>query len=428
MNWKRVGEIARWEYVQKARTKGFIAGLVVTPLLLIAMMSLPGLLALQDPDSTQIVGIVDKTGDFFEPLKRRIENTHKLDDGSPAFLLVDYTKGVPLDSALARADRDALNDTAKVEGIFVLAADADKADTLHVQYRSTNPSNLRVVERFETAIERTAVERRLATAGIDTTVFNSIQRPVDMSTVKVTESGSDASSGFGGTYIASYIGLLLLAIMVMSTGQQLVRGLVEEKSNRIIELLVSTISSSELMWGKLIGLSALGVTMIVAWVGIGALGAMYISSRVGGIDLSIDVMSILPLITLYVILGYCFYSALFIAVGSMASTEQGAQTATAWLSMFLLAIPLSLAFAVMLNPEAGYVRVLSFIPLITSSMMMVRIVTKMPPVWEIVATLSVLAASTAVVAWAAAKIFRTAILLYGKKLSFREVMRWLREA
>lgn len=426
MNWKRVGEIARWEYIQKVRTKGFLASMAITPLLLIGIMVLQGVLLTKNPDSTRLVGVIDQTGRLFEPLKQRIEGDHQLENHQPIYSLVNYlTSGTSIDSALAAADHAALSDETNVEGTFVLA---DSAGRVHIVYRSPNPSNERIVEMFESEIERIVTEERLTSAGIDTALYNRILTPVEVSRLKVTENGTGESSGMGETFIVAYIGLLLLAMMILTTGQQLVRSLVEEKSNRIIELLVSSMTPVEMIWGKLIGLTGLGFTLIAGWIALGSVVATYFSARMGGISLSIDITGILPLILPYVFLGYFFYSSIFIGIGSLASTEQGAQTATGWLSIFLLAIPLSLAVAVMQEPDAGFVRVLSYIPLFTPSIMMMRIVTKMPETWEIIATLGLLSLSTAGVAWLAGKIFRTAILLHGKRPSVREIGRWLKQA
>jgi len=426
MNWKRVGETARWEYFQKVRTKGFIASVALTPLLIIGLMVIQGVLLTKEPDSTKLIGIIDRTGHLFEPLKQRVEKEHTLDSGQPAYSLVNYLPaGTSIDSATATADHDALKDATNLEGTFVLT---DSAGVVRVVYRSPNPSNERLVGTFENEIERVVTEQRLVEAGIDTTLYNRIQSPVDVSRLKITENGAGESSGMGETFIVAYIGLLLLSMMILTTGQQLVRSLVEEKSNRIIELLVSSMTPVEMIWGKLIGLTGLGITLIAGWIALGSVVATYFSAKMGGFSLSIDVMGLLPLILPYIILGYFFYSSLFISVGSLASTEQGAQTATAWLSIFLLAIPLSLAVAVMQDPDAGFVRVLSFIPFFTPSIMMMRIVTKMPETWEIITALAVLFVATAGVAWCAGKIFRTAILLHGKRPSVREIGRWLKQA
>jgi ABC-2 type transport system permease protein len=355
------------------------------------------------------------TGNLTGLLKQRIESHDTLDNGQPAYLISNYiTAGTPADSAIARADRDAL--TEKIDGVAVIR---DSAGTISLTYRSPNPSNFRLVGALEQNVERIVTEQRLADAGVDTTVFARVTQPIQSSTVKLSETGAGKSVGVAETFFTAYVGIILLMILILTTGQSLMRSLVEEKSNRIMEILVSSGTPQELMWGKLLGLSSLGVTQAASWLVIGLLAAAYKQ-----FDVNLEILAFLPYVLLYMLLGYVFYSAIFIGVGSLITTEQEAQMMTSYLTM-LLVMPMAFAFAVMQNPDATYVKVLSYIPLITPSMMMLRVVTKMPPLWEIAATILVMVASIFIVIWISGKIFRTAILMYGKRPTLAEVVKWL---
>lgn len=419
MNWSRVAAVARWEYGQKVRAKSFIISLVLTPVIIVVFSVLPGLLASRGPDSVTTVAVVDSTGSLFNELKRGIESSIRLPDGGPAYVLVDYMAGAAsFDSAVARADRDALAETN--EGTLVLSG----TDVPRVTYRSPNPSNLMALTKFERAIERINTHRRLAAAGIDTALFNSISQDIDINTVKVTRSGGEAS-GFMQTFFTAYAGCILLMFLVLSTGQSLVRSLVEEKSNRIMELLIGSCTPYELMWGKLIGLSGLGITQMLAWVVL-ALGAFTVASLPSSVSSTlVSVYAVVPHILTYMVLGYVFYSALFVGVGSLVTTEQEAQIANSYL-VLLLVFPMAFSMVVIQNPDAGYIRALSYVPFLTPSMMMIRTVAKAPPTWEILATMGMMVLSTVGVVWAAGKVFRTAILLYGKRPSLGEIVRWFR--
>jgi ABC-2 type transport system permease protein len=416
MNWNRILTIARWEYMQKIRSKAFILSLVLTPALIIGFGVLPTILAGSEPDETKVIGIVDQTGELASHLKQRIESSDKLASGESAWLISNYpVAGGPIDSAIARADRDALAE--RIEGVAIIR---DSAGTTTMQYRSPNPSNFRVIELVDKNVERIVTERRLAEAGVDTSIFTRVTQPVKSSTVKISDAGKDQSVDFGETFFAAYIGIILLMVLILTTGQSLMRSLVEEKSNRIMEILVSSSVPQELMWGKLLGLSALGVTQAASWL---VIGLVVVSAR--SIEINLDILAFLPYVLIYMLLGYLFYASIFIGVGSLVTTEQEAQVMTSYLTM-LLVMPIAFAIAVMQNPNATYVKVLSYIPLLTPTMMMLRVVTKMPPLWEIAVTIGLMVISTAAVAWLAGKIFRTAILLYGKRPTIAEVLRWLR--
>lgn len=422
MNWNRITTIARWEYFQKVRSKGFILSLILTPILMVGFGVLPSMLADQGPDETKTVGVIDRTGTFFPLLKNRLETTELLPGGEPAYVLANYAPaGRPIDSAYAAADRDAVAEI--TEGTIVIE---DSAGTPKASFRSPNPSNIRLLSRFENAIEQINIQRHLKEIGVDTAVYDNLTQDIDLATVKVSNKGEEKSGGFLATFLAAYAGSFLLMFLILTTGQSLVRSLVEEKSNRIMELLVGMSTPQELMWGKLLGLTGLGVTQLFAWAVLG-LGAVTLMADPGGMSTWLkDVYAVLPYMVIYMVLGYLFYSAIFIGVGSLVTTEQEAQVATSYLVMLLL-VPTVFAIAVVQNPDASYVRILSYIPLFTPSMMMIRIVTKMPPLWEVFATTGVLLLSTVVVIWAAGRIFRTAILMYGKRPSLGEIVRWLKD-
>jgi ABC-2 type transport system permease protein len=421
MNWKRVRSIAWWEYFRKVREKGFIASVVITPILMVGFSVLPTLLLMQDSDKTEVVGVVDQTGTIFPALKKSVEEGRKLTDGQPRYILVNYlARDETFEVALHRADSDALAE--KVIGTFDIAEASGK---ITAKYRSPNPNNIQIVERFTKVIEQVVTQNRLLRDGIDTAAYNRARANVSIDLVKVKQAGKTESSEFMTSFFTAIGGTLLLMFLIMTTGQSLVRSLVEEKSNRVMDLLVSSTTPMEMMWGKLVGLSGLGVTQILAWAFIAIGISSIIAVPAGAFDSMKGLYSAVPIVMGYIIVGYIFYSAIFIGVGSLVTTEQEAQLATSYLIM-LLVVPLIFAMSVMQNPDSALVHYLSFIPFMTPSMMMIRIVTKMPSPTEIAATFATLIASTLFMVWAASRIFRTAILLYGKRPSFGEIVRWVR--
>jgi ABC-2 type transport system permease protein len=422
MNWKRVFQIARWEYLQKVRSKSFVVGLLLTPLIIVVSVLAPGALAEEESEETEMLGLVDESGSLYAPLKSYLDAHEKLENGQPAFVLGNYTaNGTPRTEAIKRADSAMLAGT--LEGAIVID---DSAGVITASYRSENPGNFRIVGAVERALEQIVRSQRLAEAGIDTALYARVSPDIEIATLKVTEQGEEGSVGFGEMFFTSYFLSFLLMILVLTSGGTLVRSLIEEKSNRIMEILVSSAKPQELMWGKLFGLSGLGLTQLIAWVLLGLLAVTYFAGA--GVVTQIGrILEILPLLLVYLLLGYLFYSAIFIGMGSLVTTEQEAQVMTSYL-VFLLMTPTIIAIGVISNPDASWLRVLSYIPTFTPSLMMLRIVTKMPPATEIIGTLALMVVSTVALTWACSKIFRTAILLYGKRPSMREVLRWLREA
>jgi ABC-2 type transport system permease protein len=247
-----------------------------------------------------------------------------------------------------------------------------------------------------------------------------LETPIDLKAVKVTKTGEIEKGDPLQLFFTSFAFLMLMFFLIITTGQMLVRSTIEEKTNRIVEVLVSSAPSTDLMVGKIIGLSGLGLTQVLVWTAIGLFIAM--SAHV----VTITVWQLLLFIS-YFILGYLFFAALFVAIGSVLTTEQEAQQWMQYLSM-VFAIPLVFAISGIENPNAVVLRVLEFIPLFTPMIMALRIPLNAMPVWEIVGTIFVLSVSVIATMWAAGKVFRVGILIYGKKPSFDEIIRWLRSA
>ena len=211
----------------------------------------------------------------------------------------------------------------------------------------------------------------------------------------------------------------MITFMVLTSGQLLVRSLLEEKSNRVIEVLLSSSSTRDLMTGKIIGLSGLGILQMLVYALIGLAAALKMNANVVE-------PGYLLLTLLYAILGYLFYSAVLVAAGSPVTTEQEAQQITSYISLLLVA-PMGMMIVVMQNPHSLWVRIMSYIPPFTPSLMVIRLAIQAPSTAEIISTILLLVLSTIGMMWAAGKIFRTAILSYGKRPTMGELLQWIKE-
>ena len=426
MNWGRLFEIARWEFLQKVRSKGFVISLVLLPVMILGFSFLPSILMTQDSDESKQIGLIDQTGEWGTTVTAAFEQHRELDDGSPAWIVRQYALAPSVDSSLAQAVSDTRNEI--TEGYLEIGGTASNPEFV---WRSSNLADIMTMEAVENTLQDVVTKQRLEASGLDSGEFAMLTANVPLKVRKLpgereSEDDADAEAEFLIRFFSSLVGILLFMILIMTTGQSLVRGLVEEKSNRIMDILVGSSTSNELMWGKLLGMSALGLTQVLAWgllVGVGALffaSSITIPGEVAG-----DLLRGIPFVLLYLTLGYLLYAAIFIGAGSLVTTEQEAQYVTQYLTMLLVA-PVAFGFVVMQDPNAGYVEALSYVPLLTPTLMMLRVVTQMPSAMTLITTTVILIVSTIVVIWAAARIFRTAILLQGKRPSVREIMRWLK--
>jgi ABC-2 type transport system permease protein len=234
--------------------------------------------------------------------------------------------------------------------------------------------------------------------------------------VKLSKTGEKEEAGFETVFLSAYVFLMMLFMLIMISGQMLVRSILEEKSNRIVEVLVSSCSSTELMVGKVLGLSGLGFTQIGFWTLIG----VAVTLQFG---INIVTAGIAGLLIVYFVLGYLFYAAVFIGAGSPLTTEQEAQQVTSYL-VILLIIPLALALPAMKDPGAMWLKILSFVPMLTPTMMALRIPIQMPSTGEIIGTIVLMVVSIYAAMVAAGRIFRIAILSTGKSPKIAEIIRW----
>lgn len=407
-------DVAKWEFMEKVKSKAFIISLVLMPIIMVIFGFLPGLLVSKPDDKTIVVGVIDEAGGIVQPLAARLDEKYKLPDGRPNYLLRALKEDLSPEEQKSRAVE--LITEKKIEGYFYIPPTI--YDSGRVEYRAENVGNIRIAERFSRTIEEVIVEHRLKGQGLDPAQIRKLMASVDVKSIKVSATGVEKESGFLETFFSAYIVIMMLMFLVLTSGQLLIRSVVEEKSNRVIEVLLSSCSARDLMVGKILGLSGLGILQIMVWGMIG-LGIALKSGT------NIFVFENLILSAVYLLLGYLLYSAIFVAAGSPVTTEQEAQQITSYVSLILV-FPIVLAVPAMQNPDSTMIRILSFVPLLTPAFMVLRIPIQMPALWEIITTIGLLIVSSIFMMWAAGKIFRVAILVYGKRPTIPELIRWVR--
>jgi len=412
---KKIITIAKWEFLEKVKTKAFIISLVITPLIIVAFSILPTLLSNKEELRTKAIGIVDPSGEYFKELTNELES-YKIDDNQPNYVIVNLSgKGESIEELKSAADKEVLDHI--VEGYILI--EYGNTDSMSMQFRSENFGSFRDLRRFEEKINKIRVDHELMKEGIDPEVAGIFQNNVEIEQIKIEKSGKEGKQDFLVVFFSAFIFILLLMMMVIYSGQMLVRSLIEEKSNRLIEILISSCTPEELLSGKILGLSALGLTQIAIW-------SLIALSLVGGAIIPAAAFeNILPMLV-YFILGFIFYTTIFVGIGSIVTTEQEAQQMTTYVSLVLI-MPIVIAISAIQNPDTVIVRVLSYIPLTIPSIMLLRF--KVAPVSaaDIVITLSILILSTLITLKLAAKIFRIGILSYGKRPSIKELIRWIKE-
>jgi ABC-2 type transport system permease protein len=402
--------VAKWEYMEKIKSKIFLVSLFLTPAIMIGFGTLPTLLATRPDTDVKVIGIIDQSGEMAKPLSKYLDRKYKLPNKQPNYVLRVIDEP---DTLTAKKIADSLVIHQAIEGYLTIGKTymTDGAQ----EYRSENTGSIKLIERLNKAVHDVITQKRLVVRGLDTATINDLTKGVELRAIKISKTGEEEEGGFEKVFIPAYIFMMVMFFVVISSGQLLVRSMMEEKSNRIVEVLVSSCSTTDLMAGKILGLSGLGLTQLLIWGFIGVTFAL-------GFLANVMTLTMALLLFIYFILGYLFYAALFVALGAPVSTEQEAQQFTSYLVMLLI-VPIVLIIPVMESPNSPMVKIMSYIPVFTPTMMALRIAGQMPGIFDIISTMVVLALSAAGAMWAAGKIFRVTILVVGKRPSFGELLR-----
>lgn len=412
---KKTLAIAKWEYLEKVKTKAFIISIIITPAIIILFSIVPTLLVNKEDSTTKFIGFLDKSEIYYNDLSSEISN-FSFNDDQPLYVLLNLNKKDVTEEVL-KSELDEQTLKGKYDS-FIFVKDGG-TDSMIVEFRSKGMANFRDVGRFSKAFETVRLNQKIQQEEIDPELVEFIKSGIQINQIKIEEGGKEGKASFESVFFSSLIFILLLMMMVIYSGQMLVRSLLEEKSNRIIEILASSCNSNQLLAGKVLGLSALGLTQILIWMMIGI-------TLAGSAIIPLDAFqNILPMMV-YFILGFIFFTTLFVGIGSIVSTEQEAQQITSYLSIIMV-IPVVIVFPAMQNPDSTLIKVLSYIPFTTPSVMLLRLNVAPVPAWEIALTLGILVFSTLITIKFSAKIFRIGILAYGKMPNMKELKSWLRE-
>jgi ABC-2 type transport system permease protein len=410
----RVLVVARREYLERVRSKAFIIATVLGPILLTGITIVPALLAGRAGEPLR-VAVLDDSGNLARPVEEALSRHGG--EGARRFVVQPPGEG-PREERERRL-KEAVR-AQKLDGYLHLPADVlERGSAVYYGRNVSNAVDLRILE---STVSDTLVGRRLAGAGLDTVRIRALTRKVDLTTIRVTAAGEREDRG--ATMIFAVVLLMILYTTVLMWGQAVMTGVIEEKASRVIEVIASSVSSVKLLAGKLLGVGAAGLTQFLVW------SASILFSSLGAATFfpQQDLPDVTPLIlvsfVVFFLLGYALYSSLFAAVGACVNTTQEAQSLA-----FPVFMPLVLAVTffplVLQSPDGRLATVLSLVPLFTPLLMFLRITVLPPPAWQIVLGALLTAATVAAVLYVAARIYRVGILMYGKRPTFPEILKWV---
>ena len=410
---KKALKIAKWEFLEKIKKKSFIIYMVFFPIVVIGMGIIPSMLTDSSNGVPMPIGILDETGKYSYDLMNALSK-YSLPGGQPAYIVLLMNRSLEkFDKQKSAADEKVFNN--RVDGYLVIT---EKNEKLNFQFRSAILIQPKDIQNIEEAINSVLISNKLISRGIDPEFTRNLFSDIKIDLVKIGN-GEEGKPDLLEIFFSSYIFIMLLVLMIIFSGGMLVRSIVEEKSNRIMEILLSSCKADDLLTGKIIGLSWLGLFQLLVWFIVGGL-------LLGTNLIDFDLFKNVYLQITYFLLGYMLYTAIFVGIGSIVNTEQEAQQYTSYISI-LLVVPIIISIQVIQQPNSLIAKILSYFPLTTAPIMLLRTNVYSPPLWEIILTILILLIAVYTVIIISSKIFRIGILSYGKRPSFKELREWMKE-
>lgn len=411
-----VWAVIRREYLQRVRSKWFIMVTLLAPVIMIAMMVIPVVIAARSDQADRDLLIVDGSRVLYERLAADFEASGYTVAEEP------WTVDVVTDLRQQAADGEI--------GGFLVLDELTLETGEAVLYTNDRPSLIRRMT-LRSAIANAALEYRLEQRGLDA---GAMLAGGELTVEMLVDEGSGTEDP---QFFVAYLGTMFLYMVILIYAVSVMRATLEEKTSRIVEVIVSSMEPWHLMLGKILGVGAVSLTQIGVWLSMGALAVgfgvpMLIAARpeLATIETVVQVLPGLGLLLLFVgffLFGFFMYSGLYAAVGAMCSTDEEAQQAQFPVMMFLI-VPILFVMQAIQEPLTPLITGLSLFPLFTPVLMWARVAGGGVPGWQIGVSFVLMGVTVLAVAWLAGRIYKVGILMTGKKPSLPELWRWVREA
>jgi ABC-2 type transport system permease protein len=413
--WNNVWAVIRREYIQRVRSKAFVISTIAAPLFMAGVFLVPMFFASRGDDRERRIAVVDETGVLGDRLVPRLEGSRWTVTATPA-----GTDTAELRRRVASGEI----------GGFVILDERTLATGEATLYAEEEPS---AVDRLtlRTSVSRAALEEGLARSGIDADAM------LDGGELRVEVLSDEATSAREPDFWVAYIGAFFLYMVILMYAVAVMRATLEEKTSRIVEVIVSSMKPWHLMLGKILGVGAVSLTQLSIWLITGAvLGTSGLPAMLAANPEMTDLERIrdaLPgpgfvaLFLVFFLLGFFMYSGLYACVGAMCNTHEEAQHAQAPLVVFLVG-PVLMLVPVIQSPASATATSLSLFPLFSPILMWARVASGGAPAWQVALSMLLMTLAVVAIAWVAGRIYSVGILMTGKRPTLPELWRWLKEA
>ncbi len=414
--------IVKREYLTAVKTKAFVMTTILLPLVGIGFFVMILFLTNRQPTKTFRLAIVDDTGGLGPFISQNLNA--KLPDGRPQFEIVKAIERPAANDGVEdqlRADILA----GKLDAYLLVPRDLSQSVQLHTR----NPGDFALQAPLLAGLNRAVILDRLNARGIHVDDAGEITQSIGLELIKVSKSGETVEKGQSMGLAIALVILLYMSLLIY--GIIMMRSVLEEKTTRTMEVLISSVKPFHLLTGKILGVAATAFTQLVIWL-ISLLillsyGAAMASTM--GSDSALSALHVPASLIIYAAVffvgGYFLYSAMYAAIGSACSSEHDAQQLQ-WIASAPLVFSICIYGMILGDPSSTMSIVLSEIPFFSPVLMPLRVSLQTPPFWQLALSIVLLFATTVAAIYASAKVYRIGVLMYGKRPTLPELARWLR--
>jgi len=423
--------VARREFLSRLKTKGFIVATILAPVFLIGMTVLPQFFLFLKSDQPKQLAVIDQTGVIFDSLAVSLDDRNAA--GQRVYNLTRHEASAETLPVLEKTLTAQINN-GELDGYIIIPAGILAAG--RAEYRAKSVTNFFENERIENALSRAVRAWRIQQSGLNAEQVRQLVRRAGLRPIRISASGREEEDQ-GRTEGLVRIMVMFIYAAMLVYGQIVMRSVIEEKSSRVIESVIASIKPFQLMAGKILGVGALGLTQYSLWAIVMGLLSLYgvrVTSlfnrgvtSASGFSMPSVAPEILGFFILFFVLGYFLFSAIFAGLGAMVNSDQEAQQLVFPVIM-LVVIPFLCTFYIIENPNTQLAVILSLIPFFAPMTMFARIVVQTPPAWEIALCFALMAATIVGIIWLVGRIFRVGVLMYGKRPTLPEVIKWIKYA
>ncbi len=410
--------VARREYLERVRRRSFVLSTIGLPLLMAAVIILPNKLATMKTHGARRVVVAAATRELGEAVQRHLT-------AGTAKLGVTYSVEVDADTSDAEHKRLSQRVVAgEIDGYLWMPAEA--VANRKVTYSGRELSDFMDVESIRRAVTNACIEQQMTARGISPEVTRDLFQEVKLDTLRIAGGKETRTSTMAG-FLTSFVLVMMLYTTLALYGVAVMRAVIEEKTSRVLEVLLSSLTSRDLMAGKIFGVGAVGLTQVLIWIVIAAFFLLPAAASSGALKDSNLSPLVMGFFGVFFLLGYLLYSTIFAAIGATVNSEQDSQQLQL-IGMSPLIVAISCMMLVLRQPNSPAAVWMSMVPFFAPVLMYMRVAVQAPPLWQIGLCIALLVATVWGIMVLCGRIYRVGILMYGKRPTLPEILKWIKYA